>query len=88
MLHDRALRKFGQQKFKHEACCRCGTPQSVVNGAWLRLQRELAGLTLREAARRIGFSAAYLCDVEYNRRHCTPKVRTFYESLAQAGRDD
>ena len=76
-----ATRRFGLTKFKPQPCRACGAPNSVINGAWLRMQRELAGFTLREAAQRAGCSAAYLCDVEYNRRNCTPKMREFYEGL-------
>lgn len=68
-------------KFKHEACSKCGTPRSVLNGQWLRARRELAGVTLREMGRRLGFSAVYLSDIERNRRRCTPKVREAYEVL-------
>lgn len=68
-------------KFKDEPCKTCGTARSVVNGAWLRRVRKDAGLSLREAARLAGYSVPYLCDVEYNRRGCTPKMRAFYEGL-------
>ncbi len=76
-----ARKKLGIQKFKAEPCSSCGSPLSVVNGAWLRLEREMAGLTLREMARRLEFSAPYICDVEHNRRACSPKIRAAYEAL-------
>lgn len=63
------------------ACPVCGSTRRVTNGAWLRRRREVSGLTLREMARRLGFSPAYLCDVEKNRRHCSAKIRGAYEEL-------
>lgn len=69
-------------KFTHQSCPTCGTPRTVVNGRWLRLQRERAGLTLREFAKACDVSAAYLCDIEHNRRRCLPKMREAYEALA------
>jgi transcriptional regulator with XRE-family HTH domain len=69
------------EKFTSEPCHACGAPRSVVSGAWLRQQRLASGLTLREMARRLNFSAAYICDVEKNRRHCSPDIRKAYEAL-------
>lgn len=68
-------------KFTNEPCSKCGSPRSVVNGAWLRERRMAAGLSLREMARRLGFSAPYVSDVEKNKRNCLPKFRKAYESL-------
>lgn len=68
-------------KWKAGACKSCGTPNSVINGAWLSAERKAAGITLREMSRRLGFSAPYLCDVEWDRRNCTPKIRAAYEAL-------
>ena len=78
---ERAQRRLGVQKFCDQPCRRCGASEAVLNGAWLRLRREMAGLTLRELARRLGYSAAYLSDIERNRRNCLPKVREAYEAL-------
>jgi len=68
-------------KFTRGACSRCGTPQAVLNGAWLRYRREAAGLTLREFATRRGVSAPYISDIEKNRRNCLPEMRAAYEAL-------
>lgn len=68
-------------KFRDEPCSACGTPRAVIDGAWLRDRRMKAGLTLREMARRVGVSAAYLCDIEKNRRNCLPNMRAVYEGL-------
>lgn len=70
------------EKFTHSACPRCGTPQTVLNGAWLRERRKRAGMTLREFAKRVGVSAPYICDIERNRRNCLPAMRDAYENLA------
>ena len=70
-----------QRKFRDEPCHTCGTPQAVIDGAWLRARRKAAKVTLREMARRLEFSAPYICDVELNRRACSPKIREAYEAL-------
>ena len=69
-------------KFHDEPCERCGTPRSVINGAWLRERRKRAGMTLRAFAIRQGVSAAYICDIEKNRRNCLPAMRDAYENIA------
>jgi DNA-binding XRE family transcriptional regulator len=69
-------------KFKDQPCPHCGAPKRVVNGEWLRQERKRAGLTLREMARRVGVSAAYLCDIEKNRRNCLPAMRDAYENVS------
>jgi hypothetical protein len=56
------------KKFTHAACPTCGSPRSIVNGAWLRQQRE-AQLSLRELGARLNYSAVYLSDVERGRRN-------------------
>lgn len=69
-------------KFRDEPCSQCGTPRTVVNGLWLRERRKKAGYSLRDFAKRVGVSAAYICDIEHNRRHCLPKMRDAYENVA------
>ena len=53
-------------------CHRCGgsglEPDYRTLGKRARKARLSLGLSLREAARRIGATAAYLCDLEYGRR--------------------
>jgi predicted transcriptional regulator len=70
-------------KFTKQPCRHCGTPQAVVSHVWLRWRRQAAGVTLRTLADGLGFSAPYLCDIEYGRRPCTPKVRAAYEALGK-----
>jgi DNA-binding XRE family transcriptional regulator len=69
-------------KFKQEACRLCGTPRTVVDGAWLRERRKKAGYSLRAFADRVGVSPAYICDIEHNRRNCLPSMRDAYENIA------
>lgn len=69
-------------KYADRPCPTCGAPRSIVNGDWLREQRERARLTLREVARRLGFSAPYISDIELGRRNCTPAILEFYEQLS------
>jgi predicted transcriptional regulator len=69
-------------KFVDQPCSQCGTPRTVVNGFWLRERRKKAGFSLRDFANRLGVSAAYICDIEHNRRNCLPTMRDAYENIA------
>lgn len=72
-----------EREFMEGACPRChGDGQiRLVNPRWLRETRERAGLTLREMARRLDFSAAYVCDIEHGRRACSTAIHDVYRSL-------
>lgn len=72
-------------KFTHGACPTCGTPRTTLNPAWLVAIRTQARVTQKDFAARCGVSQPYICDIEYGRRRCTPKVRQHYEALADAG---
>lgn len=74
--------KRKEPKFRDQPCPQCGTPRSVINGAWLRERRVAAGFTLRDFAKRVGVSAPYICDIERNRRNCLPAMRDAYENIA------
>ena len=55
-----------------------------INPKWLRFVREGRALSLREVARRIGVSPAYLSDIERgNGRYPSEKIVKFYEKLNQ-----
>lgn len=69
-------------KFHDRPCSHCGMPHTVLNGAWLRERRKRAGYSLRAFAERVGVSAAYICDIEHNRRNCLPTMRDAYENVA------
>lgn len=69
-------------KWSEKPCPTCGTARTMPNGEWLRYVRQRANVTLREMARRTGFTAPYLCDIEYNRRNGSPAIRAEYERLA------
>lgn len=69
------------KKFSEAPCARCGAPERVVNPAWLRAVRLVAGISLRDTAKRLGFTPAYLCDVEKGRRHALPHIVKGYEAL-------
>lgn len=68
-------------KHTHEPCSRCGAARRVVNPAWLRERRRRAGLSLREMARRLEFSPAYISDVETGKRHAVAHIVAAYEAL-------
>lgn len=67
------------QPSRLDPCPRCGTPQEVINGFWLRAKRIKAGVGLRELARELGISACYLSDMERNRRTCPPRIAKRYD---------
>lgn len=65
-----------------KTCPRCnGTGRLAddkLTGAKMRSMREAKTLTLREVARRMGFSPAYVCDLELGRRIWNTKVTELY----------
>ena len=52
--------------------------RKVVDGKELKKLREQARLSLRELGREIQFSAAYLCDIEHNRRLAPRRLINFW----------
>lgn len=55
---------------------------STATGEQARAEREAAGLSLREMARRMGVSAPYVCDLELGRRAWSmDRVRRWNEAL-------
>lgn len=68
-------------QFRAKPCPKCGTPQKVLNGLWLRTRRERAGIGLREFARRLEISAPYLSDIERNYRACPEVISRAYDGL-------
>jgi transcriptional regulator with XRE-family HTH domain len=61
-------------KYTSRPCSQCGAARAFVDGAWLRKQRKDAGLSLREVARRLGYTVSYLCDLELDRRNVKPTL--------------
>lgn len=53
----------------------------VLNGAALRSVRELKQISLREMARKLGFSASYISDVELGKRQGTENIAKAYDEL-------
>ena len=49
-----------------EHCEHCNA--ETLDGGSLRKRRTQAAVSLRDMAKRTGITAAYLCDIEYNRR--------------------
>lgn len=70
-------------KLERRVCPHCrGRGETFVPAAGeLRRRRESEGLSLREVARRLGFSAPYLSDVELGRRNATEAILGAYECL-------
>ena len=62
-------------------CCGGTGKLSQIDGAALRKVREGTGISLRALARQLGFSAAYLSDIELGRRMCTGRILEAYKRL-------
>ena len=67
----------------HATCPRCGGSGSVLDnqatGKAMRAKREVVGISLRELARRIKWSATYVSDLELGRKVWTERKRARYE---------
>ena len=68
---------------KTTACIRCGGSGEIENpvyrGQEMRKKRETAARSLRDVARRMELSAAYVSDLELGRRAWSPKLIKAYE---------
>lgn len=69
-------------------CPQCGGSGKVCDpaqiGARMREHREAHKLSAREVARRMGFSAMYVCDLEHGRRGWSADlIEKYQEALAQ-----
>jgi DNA-binding transcriptional regulator YiaG len=67
-----AQRACALHRFSAEAA------QKVLNGAYLRARREARNLSLRNVARLAHLSAAFLSDVENNRRNASDRALLAY----------
>ena len=56
---------------RKEQCSSCGHPRIFLDGSVIRGWRKAQRLSLREVARRMKWSASYVCDLELNRRNLT-----------------
>jgi len=52
----------------------------TINPKWLREQRKRKGMSLREMARKLGYSAAFISDVELGRRNPNEKILAFFDA--------
>ena len=68
-------------KYTLVRCGHCGMIRKVAAYPWLRDRRMKYGISLRAMSKRMGFSAAYISDVELGRRLCTKTILKFYEEL-------
>lgn len=78
-------RRLPAIKVDQATCKRCGGRGKVrtVHPASLRERRKAAGLGLREFAKKIGVTPAYLSDVELGRRGVTARMVEAYEGLGE-----
>lgn len=66
-------------KTRIRICSACKTAVPVVDGYYLKELRKKAGISLREVARQLGFSPAYICDIENNRRNPPQVLIAFWK---------
>lgn len=71
----------------YTGCPTCGTKEMVrvLNGDWVRQRREEQGKTLREFAKRVAISPAYLSDIERGNRMLRPTNETAYDIIYELG---
>lgn len=71
------------KKYTAKECEFCGGHGTVerINGYYIRVLRENAGISLRQAAIQLGVSAAYLSDMELGKARIKELVATFFEDL-------
>lgn len=69
------------EKLIDELCPTCRQRRKRINGAWLRVRRERAKVSLREVARRAALSAPFVSDCELNRRRPNARLLSIYEAL-------
>jgi len=69
-------------RYRFIDCQKCyGGKVKLVEGESLRYLREARGISIRAFAKRLGFSAPYLSDIELGKRACTPKILKAYSKL-------
>lgn len=61
-------------------CGGCGKVSITVPES-LKKARVAAGISLRTFAKRIGFTAPYISDIENGRRACTNEIEEYYSLL-------
>lgn len=66
-------------KFRKFKCGSCGQERMVVDGDEIRRLRNNLGLTLNEVGESVGFTAAYISDIEFNKRNPPPKLIKFFK---------
>lgn len=72
-------------KLKCPKCQGVGTiPNPQFVGEQLRKEREAAGVSMREVARRMKMSAPFLSDVENGFRHFSPEHTARYRAALKA----
>ena len=64
----------GHEQYRVVPCSLCGGSRKRLNGPWLRYRRVEIEQSLRTIATRVGLSAAYLSDLERNRREASDEV--------------
>lgn len=67
-------------------CARCNGSGATfaVDPQSLRASRKRAGISLREVARRLSFSAGYISDIEFGKRACPESIQRAYNGFTKA----
>lgn len=63
------------------SCCGGTGKRDEIDGAALRAVRVKVGVSVWQLAKQLGFSAAYLSDIELGKRGCSARIEQVYERL-------
>lgn len=66
-------------KLINTICRSCKQLKKIVDGKELRKFRQEEKMSLRELGGKIGLTAAYLCDIEFNRRQAPRVLVNFWK---------
>lgn len=88
----------GQERFHHKyeygSCRMCSSTLKLrkIRSGWLREERRSRGVSLRDAAKALKMSAAYLSDIELGRRDPSEDKKeaicAYYDSLTMRGPEE
>lgn len=73
--------QIASHKWTVVKCHVCQQVRRVAAYPWMRKVRLAAKISLRNVARKTGYSASYICDIELGRRRANESILKIYEDL-------